>query len=82
MCDRCIDGSSPTVKVNLHVTITLSKDVSVNVVDYELCVDCTEDGDFCYSHLADTDFKEAVLEQVDIPMPKEWTVEELEIERL
>lgn len=82
MSNDIIDGSSPTVVVGLRVTISLSKDVEVNVADYVRRVDFTEDGSFPYLDFDDTDFRDAVLEQVDAPMPKGWDVEEFEVQKL
>lgn len=82
MSNDIIDGSSPTVAVGLRVTISLSKDVSVNVSDYVQHVDFTEDGAYPYLDFDDTDFREAVLEQVDVPMPDDWNVEEFDVQKL
>lgn len=79
--DYCIDGSSPTVKKKLRVSITLNKVVEVNVSDFKICVDNTEYGDFPYFNFDDTDFEEAVLEQVDLPEGNGWDIEEIEIQK-
>lgn len=82
MCDKCTDGSYATVNVNLRVTISLSKEVSVSVSDYNFSVDSTEDGDFISYDFIDTDLKSAVLEQVDVPMPTGWDIEEFDIQKM
>lgn len=78
----CIDGSSPTIKRRFHVTVTLSKDADIELSDFKVGVDKTEDGDFPYFDFDETDFRDSVLEQIDIPMPKGWDVEEFEVQKL
>lgn len=77
----CIDGSSPTVKCGLRVTVTLSKDTEVDLSGFKVYFDNTEDGNFPYFDFEDVDIRDAVLEQVDVPMPDGWDVEELEVEK-
>lgn len=54
-------------EIEVTVSVTLSKTVTILVNDYEYTKDCDEDGPYeCYDY-SDCDLKKAVEEQISLP---------------
>lgn len=70
-------------EVEVTISVTLSKTVTILVNDYEYTKDCDEDGTYdCYDY-SNCDLKKAVEEQITLPQDtkdfKDWSVDEMEV---
>ena len=74
--------STTPVDVEVTVSITLSKTVTVSVDDYTAEPNWDEEG-YCEPSydFSECDLKRAVQEQIDLPMEHGWTIDDFEVVR-